>query len=512
MYDVKSLTDKELAIHQKKAKKISFTKSYFYDTHMPDPDGGGPIKKPGAPTEDEWKEQVVQEIMAYKKSVKMLVVAYIFHDKDVEMDGSRKPLHVHVFFWFKDNGRVSTVAKRFDIPRIKNIQTVNSHSGTLRYFLHITSRAIQDEKHIYGTSELFYENIDGNDKYDFKKLLKSNFKEDTTDLVDELDDMAVSLHTSIRKHGLKVKEAEKRLFDYVEDSIDEEMAAAERIYQKHRSAFIKDREEYLDGKEEEVKKEGRNLTNIYIQGQGGIGKTRIGRKYALSKTGDDVYHAASSPSKGKTFDMASTYKGELVTVLDEVTSDNFYMGEFLNLFDSGNYSPAGSRNIDKVWLAEMAVFTNSETLTDFAYSLVRYTPGSSGKYFIGENMTDKGKDKFFQILRRFRYELNVRQLEDGTKRVHIMKFNKELKGFQYLGYEDAQSDFHDYDYLSEELVERIDKRMEADVIDPKFSDGVLGSPFLIQDEKVKKYTKVDWGIDVCEDEISIPNPDNPFEN
>src|SRR5690625_5335147 len=106
--------------------------------------------------------------------------------------------------------------------------------------------------------------------------------------------------------------------------------------------------------------------------------------------------------------MASTYKGDRVSVLYEVTSDNFYMGEFLNLFDSGNYSPAGSRNIDKVWLAEMAVFTNSETLTDFAYSLVRYTPGSSGKYFIGENMTDKGKDKFFQILRRFRDRKSTR--------------------------------------------------------------------------------------------------------
>src|SRR5699024_5716739 len=330
-------------------------------------------------------------------------VNFIFHDKDYKDDEIKggANLHVHIIVKMKNSTRMQAMINKFKVSRIENISKVKSYSSVFRYSLHITNEAINEKKVIYPISEMnFWHEDDSKTVEDM--LISKKSKEEEEEIEDEIEQMAYHLHKEIRHYGKTKKQAEKELYEIVDE---DDGQLAEKAYQQHRHGYVTDENEYLTMKADIMKEKGRDLRNVYIEGRGGLGKTKLGRAIALLN--DDTgrgYHGVSLSSEDKTFDMVSKYKGESVSVLDEVTSDFFNLREFLNIFDPYNYSPVSSRNVDKDWIANMSIFTNSETLIDFKESLMMFSKG--GSRYQDENgqlkNDSKTKDVYYQASRRFR--------------------------------------------------------------------------------------------------------------
>ncbi|MDU2221338.1 MAG: hypothetical protein E7E51_03850, partial [Staphylococcus epidermidis] len=76
----------------KRTRGITAQRSYDYDVHYYDEETGEKHLKENAPTEEEWKQQIIDEYS--KIGEKSLFCYFIFHDNDILENGKMKPLHV----------------------------------------------------------------------------------------------------------------------------------------------------------------------------------------------------------------------------------------------------------------------------------------------------------------------------------------------------------------------------------------------------------------------------------
>ncbi len=476
------LSDEQKELLNSKAKGFFIQRSYVYEIH----DAQGNVIE-GSPSEAEWKEQIIEEIEDFKKNHKCEFINYIFHDKDYKDDEvqSGLNLHVHIIIKMKNSTRMQAMINKFKVSRIENISKVKSYSRVFRYSLHITDAAINKKKVIYPISEMnFWHEDDTKTVEDM--LISKKSKEEEEEIEDEIEQRAYHLHKEIRHNGKTKKQAEKELYEIVDE---EDGQLAEKAYQQHRHGYVTDENEYLTMKADIMKVKGRDLRNVYIEGRGGLGKTKLGRAIALLN--DDTgrgYHGVSLSSEDKTFDMVSKYKGESVSVLDEVTSDFFNLREFLNIFDPYNYSPVSSRNIDKDWIANMSIFTNSETLTGFKESLMMFSKGGSryqDESRSGQLKNDsETKDVYYQISRRFRNYIKMeREIDSDKTRIRVFSFDDDLKGFVYAGYTDAHFKFAHNEFDLKVVAKNVMQLMDSkSVFSSEFENKVLKEEGLEQDE------------------------------
>ena len=127
----------------KRFRKFAGQRNYQYETH----DANG--NKVSNETEEEWRERVIRE-WSDLDGLGLSDNAFIFHDKDVNEDGTSKGLHAHCVATFKDGKSQSSAFKALGCSSMQNCKPViKSKVGAYRYLCHLTDEAMNQKKYIY---------------------------------------------------------------------------------------------------------------------------------------------------------------------------------------------------------------------------------------------------------------------------------------------------------------------------------------------------------------------------
>lgn len=401
-----------------------------------------------------------------------------------DADGNvvHKPAHIHGIIEFKHNNRkrTSTVMKALQVSRTQNIRGINLKKDTVasayRYLMHISETSIgEPTKHIYGFDEVHtigdinYKQalaIDTKDQATnfikgiartFGIDLSSSNKKNKGILESLLDgDLIGQFYTQVLTAISQGTVTYAQASEYAKNLIYETLSAykndkGEQMYTpevmtdiyhvfwiRYRGPFRDASDEYLLKRSAYLKHdivnkpddimfselddpEDRNLTNIYIAGPAGTGKSQLAKYLGmeLDTLGHGI-HNAPAPSAGKTFDFTNTYNGEDVTVLNDIDAGAFEYREFFNVFDLHQRAPISSRNNDRDWFAHYALLTNSMSLGTFVYDMIKFSKGSSkyftsddGEYVVNQKQRRAFNDLMIQALRRITFYVEVKPSTAG---------------------------------------------------------------------------------------------------
>jgi len=409
----------------KKTRWYTVQRNYDFETHDADKNVTRDI------TEDEWREEIKAFMHDLYESDKIKQYAMIFHDKD-KLETGFKPIHVHMIVETSAVLRKSAAMALLGGSSDKNVDYADekgARAGASRYLLHITEKAMQADKHIYGEDELI---IEGG--LDIHKMMKATRKQQSSVTYSDVEKLALQLSLEIEDEGLMVSEAREKIMTLLPDKL-----VAQKLWLDWQPAFAKSDTNYKLKLASKLK-EKRELMTLYIYGRGGSGKSTLAQKLAYEMAEGMAPFKIAVGGKGKTFDFADGYDREKVTILDDVSSSDFEMTEFFQVFDPYKYNPVSSRNKNQVWLSDTAIFTTSDEPLRFVQDVMQYSSGGSKfqygtstpvlkddelprlantelPYATDLNSTYDTMDKFYQVSRRFRYALHI---EDD--KVTLMKF------------------------------------------------------------------------------------------
>jgi len=174
----------------------------------------------------------------------------------------------------------------------------------------------------------------------------------------------------------------------------------------------------------------RCLTNIFITGCGGLGKSTVGEYLAAEFADSRGVHKPASPGEKTTFDFAGDYSGERVTLFNEFAAA-FPVEQFLDVFDPIRATNVNSRNCDKPWFADYGIFTTSRGIEQFIYDMwspyaklhidldrVKFPNLVTNQQWLNawESSDSEVADKIRQIRRRFAVLV---KLEQGKASVFV---------------------------------------------------------------------------------------------
>lgn len=412
---------------------VTAQRNYDFETHDYDEEKGK-VKKENAPTEEQWKKTVIEEITEIANQDNVSYCYFIFHDSDRLENGKLKPLHVHIVIKFKNARRMGALMKLLKVSRIENISPVRSYKGALGYLLHITEQAKKDGKFIYSQRELYMagEEIPESEKLryaHFDKIAKSGDKLDK-DTKEEIENDVFDMMTEVRKKGTEPNIND--LYDKY-DTQDERLVT--KIYYSHNSKMSKAENDYFKDAIKDIKKNGRNLVNIYISGPGNTGKTTLANALGYHYCDERGVYSAPSKSQDKTYDPFGKYEYEKVTILNEMVGGLFEPREFLNMFDPMHYVPVSARGEDVHWVSDTMIMTSSISLERFRNETFRYAKG--GKDMVEQdfdgnlkmiNDTDI-KNVAYQFTRRFSHKIDIKH-KGSHLLMNIFAFDKEKYGFR----------------------------------------------------------------------------------
>lgn len=416
-----------------RALGVAAQRNYDFETHDYDEEKGK-VKKENAPTEEQWKKTVIEEITEIANQDNVSYCYFIFHDSDRLENGRLKPLHVHIVIKFKNARRMGALMKLLKVSRSENISPVKSYKGALGYLLHITEQAKKDGKFIYSQRELYMagEEIPESEKLryaHFDKIAKSGDKLDK-DTKEEIENDVFDMMTEVRKKGTEPNIND--LYDKY-DTQDERLVT--KIYYSHNSKMSKAENDYFKDAIKDIKKNGRNLVNIYISGPGNTGKTTLANALGYHYCDERGVYSAPSKSQDKTYDPFGKYEYEKVTILNEMVGGLFEPREFLNMFDPMHYVPVSARGEDVHWVSDTMIMTSSISLERFRNETFRYAKG--GKDMVEQdfdgnlkmiNDTDI-KNVAYQFTRRFSHKIDIKH-KGSHLLMNIFAFDKEKYGFR----------------------------------------------------------------------------------
>jgi len=441
---------------KKKARGYFAQRSYYYDTHDKDGNVTSNI------TPDEWKDLIIKQFTALDYDY----MAMIFHDKDVLPDGNLKPLHVHALVKFKTQRYIDPVAAAMGITREQNIESVKSFADCARYLTHISESAINEGKTRYEDSDVL---VYGDVVY--SELIKRKNEKKSKVTLEEIDDFISELGERVQNGILHPRELKELVLESYNQT----------VWRKYRSTFSADFDEYLDYRAFEMSNNGRDLNTVYISGAGGSGKSSLAGAIAKLHVDGAGVHSVPASGKGKTYDMASKYHGEKVSVLNDIDSGAFDVREFLNVFDPIHYSPLNSRNEDKHWLAEWAILTNSIPLNSWLTRLMVYSLGGSN-YALDERsfgsdvnfnrLNDKKEtmDVLWQATRRIRFYVKI-DVEKTNMVAVVHGLNWDTKSHEVLD-EIVYPDLRNNKNATREDVENLmnDVAKKVDILMQKYNE------------------------------------------
>lgn len=405
----------------KKTRWYTVQRNYDFETHDKDKNVTRNI------SELEWRDEVTEQMQELYDTGKVKQYVMIFHDKDV-LETGFKPIHVHMIVELTDPARKSaaiTLLRGSSDSNVDYADEKGARAGASRYLMHITEKAIQSDKHVYSEDELISQG-----GIDIHKMMKATKKQSATVTYSDVDKIALQLSLDIERKGVTIDEVNAKLFELISDEL-----IAQKVWLDWQSRFERSDERYKEIKEKSLSKNGRNLTNMFISGKGGVGKSTLAQKIAVAIK-DEAPYKATVGGKDKTFDFADKYKREKVTILDDAKGGQFDMEEYLQVFDPFIYSPVSSRNTNKAWLSEYSIMTTSENINEFNESIMLYSLGGSkfrntltSPFGQGEdtngmpgheelNNSPKTLDRFYQVSRRIKYTFEIKD-----KKVIFSKFN-----------------------------------------------------------------------------------------
>lgn len=395
---------------EKRYYKYDVQRNYQFETHDAD---GNQISDM---TESEWRENVISDVYELVNNGNVVEIFAVFHDNDINDDGTSKGLHVHYVATFKDNKTQTSAVKAFSASSVHNCSPCDSYVDSCRYLIHVSETALNEKKHIYDIRDVFGWHI----------------SDDGTVVPVTVDYFQEAMS---RRHTKKTRKQQK----LVKDNLSNGVMSGELILSDVRNEYINDSHrvgltsvDYLQDKAlyerafvewhqritEFYQSHSCPLTTIYIFGGGGTGKTTLAKALADVFKDSHGVHDVAAPGKGTTFDFAGTYRGERVSIFNELSAA-FNVEQFLSIFDPLNACPVNSRNSDKFYFANYAIFTTSVPVESFIYNLwlpyaksVSKIPNSVRNNLLRSNIDEyvwlrtylqylpKDDDKILQIRRR----------------------------------------------------------------------------------------------------------------
>lgn len=110
----------------KKYRRFDVNRNYQFETHD---DDGNQISDI---TEAEWREKVISEINDLFSNSCVTEVFYIFHDNDINDDGTSKGLHVHLVVTFADGKTQTSVVKLLMASSVHNCLPCDDYVDSCR--------------------------------------------------------------------------------------------------------------------------------------------------------------------------------------------------------------------------------------------------------------------------------------------------------------------------------------------------------------------------------------------
>lgn len=344
----------------KKYRRFCVQRSYYYDTH----DAFGNMKE-DAPTEKEWIEQVTRQWSDFDE-LNLDENLIMVHDEDIETDGNPKGLHMHCIPHFKNPISEESAMKKFGASSIQNCKHCKNYSGAVQYLLHITQDAINDMKTIYTPDKIIGYALDdeGRQVRLTVREIQERMRRKTEKKKAEEEKVVSDLLIEVMEGRLLPSEV-KEIYKADEMGV----GLTSRKYFKDKSLYKMAEQDYLEECYRFYQSHAHPSTLIYITGAGGSGKSTLADAIAESMADIRGIHSVSVPGRSTTFDFAGKYSGQKVSVFNEVSPEAFPVEQFLDIFDPLRASVVSSRNTDKPYFAECAIFTASMPFEKFLYEM-----------------------------------------------------------------------------------------------------------------------------------------------
>lgn len=387
---------------------------YSYDS---DPVKG---RYPGI-SEDDWLKMIFEMLDGICKSGDIEYMAHIVHDRDILKDGGLKPIHVHAFVRFKQSVLRTDVVSIFGASdRDENCQLVNNNLASALYLIHMSKKAREEEKTIYPIDDVFAFNCR------YRDLIKESFWEKAENADDANKKMNKNaVNRLVTELGVKIRNGELRRKDALAEL---ELKAGYYWVRQLRKSFDGDEEAFVDTVVERMVENGRDNVNLFVMGAGGTGKSNFARKLGVRLSGGKGLYVTAPLGLSKTPDAMNHYQAEMVAIFNEISPRGWSLDEFLACFDLYEYSPFPSRNINKHFVGNTCIFTNSISPTRFAKDLLIYSKGGS-QYQDPANKREldftnpSARDKYWQVRRRFQSQIILIRDEVDATIVHAHIFN-----------------------------------------------------------------------------------------
>lgn len=347
----------------KKYTYYAVQRNYQFETHDADGNQTSNI------SENEWRKQIQTEIRGFMDNG-ISKVFYIFHDKDVNDDGTSKGLHVHlVATSFHINRRTQKEAVGFfGASSLQNCEPCDSYVDSVRYLMHISEKALNEMKTLYHAEEVHGYTHDNDGKVV------------PTTMQDLKEAMARSSDKKARKDKEKAEEnilrdvtnGELSLSSAREVFLNDDYSVGHTVrdYIKFRPSLEAAETTYFERLVDFYKSHDCPKTLIYITGEGGSGKTTLAENLAKHWADDRGVHYVSVKGKSTTYDPAGNYCGQRVSVFNEF-STTFAVEQFCDVFDPMRGVNMSSRFRDKYYFANYCLFTSSVPLEVFIYQLFK---------------------------------------------------------------------------------------------------------------------------------------------
>lgn len=325
-------------------------------------------------TEDDFKKSVEKRIKELCQNDDDIYY-YIFHDKDINKDGTPKCLHVHFVIIFKNPHAYKSVYKNLQISRQENLEFVRSIIKACRYMTHRNERNMAEGKYPYSVEEVI-QSSNGDYINSIMGEIKNPSKEQSDDGL-EVDEYCLDLSYQISSDGLLPLEAKKALFEQFTQR------TAQKAWNSNKRTFEENRFEYIQKEFERMSRGERNHNGIYIQGLGNSGKSFLARLIAEQHDSS----AAHVPSiNKKRFDLGSGYKGQKTMIINEFdASCGMAYRELFQILEPDSANQLSSRFKDAYIINDLTILTNSES------------------YFDWVDAWFPKKKEYHQLMRRIRY-------------------------------------------------------------------------------------------------------------